>query len=253
MNWSQLLFDFRHSPNNRMKEGRYEIAKWRHKQVWAKNNPGFEKDLSWKPNAFIAQQAFSSQCDINQNCSSHSLLSEKYILKEKIGFFDENSYFCNSTNPEWFFQESQAYNVDRNPFIVERRGYRDPDDPRWYSLLNISMPESGGGNKINPHIKSPNRKPIHCVKEEIGNPFMCKRGNTDHPSKVSGSCLLEWNECAVRVNFKSGERKTSQGKQLHWPDLKVSLVQERANETLNNLSLISERKIYLWKSFTINL
>merc|ERR1712130_279375 len=26
--------------------------------------------------------------------------------------------------------ESQAYNVDRNPFIVERRGYRDPDDPR---------------------------------------------------------------------------------------------------------------------------
>ena len=27
-------------------------------------------------------------------------------------------------------QESQAYNVDRNPFIVERRGYRDPDDPR---------------------------------------------------------------------------------------------------------------------------
>merc|ERR1711931_447262 len=26
--------------------------------------------------------------------------------------------------------ESQAYNVDRNPFIEERRGYRDPDDPR---------------------------------------------------------------------------------------------------------------------------
>merc|ERR1739840_36558 len=26
--------------------------------------------------------------------------------------------------------EIQAYNVDRNPFIVERRGYRDPDDPR---------------------------------------------------------------------------------------------------------------------------
>merc|ERR1739842_128376 len=26
--------------------------------------------------------------------------------------------------------ESEAYNVDRNPFIVERRGYRDPDDPR---------------------------------------------------------------------------------------------------------------------------
>merc|ERR1739840_32794 len=27
-------------------------------------------------------------------------------------------------------KESQAYNVDRNPFVVERRGYRDPDDPR---------------------------------------------------------------------------------------------------------------------------
>merc|ERR1712083_667862 len=26
--------------------------------------------------------------------------------------------------------ESQAYNVDRNPFTVARRGYRDPDDPR---------------------------------------------------------------------------------------------------------------------------
>merc|ERR1712172_133088 len=26
--------------------------------------------------------------------------------------------------------ESQADNVDRNPFVVERRGYRDPDDPR---------------------------------------------------------------------------------------------------------------------------
>jgi len=26
--------------------------------------------------------------------------------------------------------EIQAYNVDRNPFTVARRGYRDPDDPR---------------------------------------------------------------------------------------------------------------------------
>merc|ERR1712038_1507134 len=25
---------------------------------------------------------------------------------------------------------SQAYNIDRQPFQVERRGYRDPDDPR---------------------------------------------------------------------------------------------------------------------------
>merc|ERR1711910_237443 len=25
---------------------------------------------------------------------------------------------------------SQAYNIDRRPFQVERRGYRDPDDPR---------------------------------------------------------------------------------------------------------------------------
>ena len=105
-----------------------------------------------------------------------------FYLQEKIGCFDENSYFCNSTNTEWFCQESQAYNVDRNPFIVERRGYRDPDDPRWFSLLlNVLNkirrgPESGGGNEINPHIKSPNRKPIHCVKEEIQGPKTSLKG-----------------------------------------------------------------------------
>ena len=30
-------------------------------------------------------------------------------------------------NKKTNIQESQAYNVDRNPFIVERRGYRDLD------------------------------------------------------------------------------------------------------------------------------
>ena len=34
----------------------------------------------------------------------------------------------------------------------------------------------GGGNEINPHIKSPNRKPIHCVKEEIQGPRPTLKG-----------------------------------------------------------------------------
>merc|ERR1712107_868987 len=54
--------------------------------------------------------------------------------------------------------ESQAYNVDRNPFIVERRGYRDPDDPRnlfaamYGANFNRSDPEMGTLPELTPEM-----------------------------------------------------------------------------------------------------
>merc|ERR1711964_45991 len=46
--------------------------------------------------------------------------------------------------------ESQAYNVDRNPFIVERRGYRDPDDPRnlFAAMYGANYKRSGPTNNM---------------------------------------------------------------------------------------------------------
>merc|ERR1711963_1214824 len=54
--------------------------------------------------------------------------------------------------------ESQAYNVDRNPFIVERRGYRDPDDPRnlfaamYGANFKRSDPEMGTLPELTPEM-----------------------------------------------------------------------------------------------------
>jgi len=40
---------------------------------------------------------------------------------------------------------SQAYNIDRQPFQVERRGYRDPDDPRLGEYEHLgAMPHKRG-------------------------------------------------------------------------------------------------------------
>merc|ERR1712183_1102047 len=46
--------------------------------------------------------------------------------------------------------ESQAYNVDRNPFTVERRGYRDPDDPRnlFAAMYGANYKRSGPTNNM---------------------------------------------------------------------------------------------------------
>merc|ERR1712113_630885 len=54
--------------------------------------------------------------------------------------------------------ESQAYNVDRNPFIVERRVYRDPDDPRnlfaamYGANFKRSDPEIGNLPELTPEM-----------------------------------------------------------------------------------------------------
>merc|ERR1712010_396221 len=46
--------------------------------------------------------------------------------------------------------EIQAYNVDRNPFTVERRGYRDPDDPRnlFAAMYGANYKRSGPTNNM---------------------------------------------------------------------------------------------------------
>ena len=40
------------------------------------------------------------------------------------------SMFIRSILIMHIFQACEAFSVDREPFEVERRGYRDPDDPR---------------------------------------------------------------------------------------------------------------------------
>merc|ERR1711928_269604 len=45
---------------------------------------------------------------------------------------------------------SQAYNIDRQPFQVERRGYRDPDDPRnlFAAMYGGNFKRSGPSNNL---------------------------------------------------------------------------------------------------------
>merc|ERR1711890_173055 len=53
---------------------------------------------------------------------------------------------------------SQAYNIDRQPFQVERRGYRDPDDPRnlfaamYGANFKRSDPEMGSLPELTPEM-----------------------------------------------------------------------------------------------------
>ena len=70
---------------------------------------------------------------------------------------------------------------------------------------------------------------------------------------ISGSCLLELNECVLRASFKLGERrKTSQGKQLHWPDLKVKEQPCAGKGRWNFEQFVPDFKFSIW-SRTINL
>merc|ERR1712072_1615154 len=45
---------------------------------------------------------------------------------------------------------SQAYSIDRQPFQVERRGYRDPDDPRnlFAAMYGANYKRSGPTNNL---------------------------------------------------------------------------------------------------------
>ena len=45
-------------------------------------------------------------------------------------------------------QVCQSYSIDRQPFQVERRGYRDPDDPR---LKMVMMVHNYNNNNNNNH------------------------------------------------------------------------------------------------------
>merc|ERR1712032_81939 len=47
-------------------------------------------------------------------------------------------------------QVSQAYSIDRQPFQVERRGYRDPDDPRnlFAAMYGANYKRSGPTNNM---------------------------------------------------------------------------------------------------------